>query len=590
MTSSSDTTAPTRLPKGTGALPLAFVAAAVVALAVVPLVMGDRAARAQREIHEVLEPVRFLGTRLALIQARQMSLFQAFLLTGDRAFHGRYGDALSEEREVIAQLQELVGGMDLEIRERLAQLSSISASWHLDHQLAFDSEEVRRQMAADFDVMEGRYRALQQATLEMERVIGSEVEEGVLRADRLRSRQAIVAFALLILGLGATLATGLVGNRLRVLTAEADARRRDAVRARREMDAILEATGDGVLGMDLQGRILSLNRAGSELLGYLEGQLRDRDVHEVLHHTDAEGKPRARASSQILRALESGGSMTSTDDVLWRRDGTLLPVQWSLRPLVDGRVVRGGVLTFADLTAIRRKEEALRRAVRVREEVVSVVSHDLRNPLGVVAGAADLLLDLPLGEEERRKQAEIIQRSAQRMSSLIGDLLDLARIEAGALVVRRVVQRPAEIIEEAEAFFRPQAEGHGVHFEVALDEGVPPVQADPDRIQQALANLLANALRYTPHGSSVTLGAHLRSPGSVAFTVRDQGPGIPHEDQPHIFDRFWQANRQDRTGSGLGLAIVRGIAEAHGGSVEVSSEPGTGALFTLVLPAQEATA
>lgn len=588
IASGSDTTVPTRLPRGGGALALAFVATAVVALAVVPLVLGSRATQAQREIHEVLEPVRFLGTQLSLIQARQMSLFQAFLLTGDTIFQGPYRGTLEEEREVTGQLQELIGGMDLEIRERLARLSTISARWHLEHQAAFDSETARLGMVADFDGEQRRYQQLQQATLEMERAIRSEVEEGIRRAEALQARQARVALGLLALGLGATLAVALVGNRLRTLAAEADARRRDAVRARREMDALLEATGDGVLGMDLEGRIISLNRAGSELLGYAEGQLRGRDVHEVLHHTDAQGVLRPRASSSLVRALASGASSSSTDDVLWRGDGTPLPVQWSLRPLVDGRVVRGGVLTFTDLTEIRHKEEALRRAVRVREEVVSVVSHDLRNPLGVVAGAADLLLDLPLEETERRKQADIIRRSAQRMSRLIEDLLDIARIEAGALVVRPVTQTPAEILADAEAFFRPQAEARGIHLEVVTEAGLPPVLADPDRVQQALANLLANALRYTPGGGTVTLGAEARPPAGVALTVRDQGPGIPLRDQPHIFDRFWQASRHDRTGTGLGLAIVRGIAEAHGGGVEVASRPGEGALFLLILPTHEA--
>lgn len=584
--SGSETTVPTRLPRSGAAAAVAFVAVAVVALAVVPLVMGSRAVEAQREIEEVLEPVRLLGTRLSLVQARQMSLFQAFLLTGDTAFRAPFDAAMEEEQALFGELRELTREMDLEIRERLARLSSLAASWHLWHQLAFGSEDVRLQMVDAFDVEQGRYDELRRASLELERVIQAAVDAGRRRAEELRARQTRISLGLLALGLGATLAVALVGSRLRALTGEADVRRRDAVRARREMDALLEATGDGVLGMDLQGRVLSMNRAGCELLGYQEGELVGRDVHDTLHPRTADGSPRPRAASPFLRALASGeGGRASGEDVLWRRDGAALPVHWSLRPLLDGRVVRGGVLTFTDLTAIHEKEEALRRAVRVREEVVSVVSHDLRNPLGVVAGAADLLLDLPLEEGERRKQADIIRRSAQRMSRLIEDLLDVSRIEAGALVVRPAVQDPGEALREVAGYFAPQAEARGVTLETDVDAHVPPLLADPDRVQQALANLVANALRFAPEGSAVTLGAHPGGEGGVALSVRDRGPGIAPADQPHLFDRFWQASRHDRTGSGLGLAIVRGIAQAHGGSVDVASEPGRGARFTLTLPA-----
>ena len=568
--------------RGRGAVAVAFVATAVIALAVVPVVLGQRAARAQEQIAEILDPARLLGTRLSLVQARQMSYFQAFLLTGDRSFAQPYQAAYQEERDITAQLQAIVLGMDLEIRERLARLSTVSVRWHVGHQFAFDSEEVRQTMVQDFQAERDIYDELQRATLELERAIQSEVEAGRRDAEGLRTLQTRVAFGLLLLALVATVGVGMVGHRLRELTAEADARRRDAVHARREMDALLEATDDGVMGMDLQGRVLSLNRAGSELLGYTETELRGRDVHQTLYHTAPDGTPRPKEGSPFGPGVGTGGHDRSNDeDVLWRGDGSPLPVRWSLRPLVDGGEIRGGVLTFTDITEIRAKEDALRRAVRVREEVVSVVSHDLRNPLGVVAGAAELLLDLPLGEAERRNQADIIRRSAERMGRLVDDLLDIARIEAGAMVVRPVALTPEEILNETETFFAPQAEKAGIVLSTEVAAGTPPVLVDPDRIQQALANLVGNALKFTPRGGRVTVGAHGVSAGRVAIWVRDTGPGLPEQDLAYVFDRFWQASRHDRTGSGLGLAIVRGIAEAHRATAEVSSRPGEGATFTL---------
>jgi len=561
-----------------------FVALALVALAVVPLFLGQRAAQAQSDLAEILDPAHLLGTRLSLVHARQMSHFQAFLFTRDPEARESYLAAVREEEEIVAELQALVGGMDLRIRERLAFLSSLSARWRVEHDGVFRSEVAREERTASFAQERARYEEMQRATLGLEHAIQEEVDAGRFRGEHFRTVQTRVSMGLLLLGLLATGTVALVGRRLRTLAAAAEARRRAEVRSRREMDALLEATADGVLGMGLQGRVLTLNRAGSELLGYSEGEVRGRDVHEALHHTTRDGAPLPRAECRILGALSSRVMARSEgSDVLWRKDGSPLPVQWSLRPLVDGLALRGGVLTFTDLTDIVRKEEALQRAVRVREEVVSVVSHDLRNPLGVVAGAAELLLDLPLDEPERRRQADIIRRSAERMRRLIENLLDVARIEAGALVVRTTAQSPDQVLSEARAFFLPQAEKKGVALALDVEPGVSRVLADPDRVQQALANLVANALRFSPAGGVITLGAHALAGGGVALTVDDQGPGIPAAELPLLFDRFWQASRHDRTGSGLGLAIVRGIAEAHGGRVEVASEQGKGTRFTLVL-------
>jgi PAS domain S-box-containing protein len=559
----------------------------VVALALVPIFFGEEAKQSMAEISDVLDPARLLGTRLSLVQAREMGAVQAYLLTGNEVFRQRYLNNFSRERELYNQLFEAVGSMSLDVRQRLADLNDIANRWHLGHQAALDSLSARIALVNTFYEENTRYMELQQATIELEEAIQHEVEAGRARIALRQNVQRQATYGLLGLALGAILVMVLVGWNLHILTAEAESRRSDAVLARREIDALLEATADGVLGLDLDGRIINLNRAGSELLGFSERELDGRDFHDVLHPSNPDGSPRRRASSSILRALEEGGeSRGSAEDVLRRRDGSLLPVQWSLRPLVDGIEIRGAVLTFTDMTQIREKENALKRAVRVREEVVSVVSHDLRNPLGVVAGAADLLLDLPLGETERNKQARIIRRSAQRMGRLIQDLLDIARIEAGALVVRPVVEGPRGLLEEIHATFAPQAEERSVSLDVQVDQGVPPALVDADRIHQALANLVSNALKFTPPGGCVRLGASKDDEeGWIVLSVSDTGPGIPDEVRDRLFDRFWQASRHDRTGSGLGLAIVRGIAEAHGGRVEVSSRPGEGATFSLHLRA-----
>jgi signal transduction histidine kinase len=304
----------------------------------------------------------------------------------------------------------------------------------------------------------------------------------------------------------------------------------------------------------------------------------------LLFHTSADGARCPRESSPVLGPLAEGRAVSSPDgSVLWRRSGDSFPARWSLRPQVVGGEVRGAVLTFTDMTTIRDKESALRRAIAQREEVVSIVSHDLRNPLGVVIAASDLLIDIPLDDGERKRQTEIIQRSAQRMQSLIEDLLDVARIEAGAFVVRPSLEDLAPIVEEARALFADQAERRGVElcFERAK-EGVR-ARVDRDRLLQALANLLDNALRYTPEGGSIVLGVD-EDRDWVTVTVSDTGPGIEPSLIGHLFERFARDKAGTGGGAGLGLAIVKGVADAHGGDVTVRTESGRGSAFAIRLP------
>ena len=563
-------------------LALAFVALSLIALVVVPIYMGRPVATAQDRITGILQPALEATARLSLVQARQMARLQSFLLTGDRAYRLRYTAAITEEDSLYHELGDLVRVMDFDVRERLAQLSAESTRWRFENLNVFDElldPEVQVALRAQSQSV---YDGLQRATRELERSVGSEVGQATRDMARWRRRQTWITVGLALLALGSTLVVGLVSRRVRGLVSEADRRRTDAVRARREIDALLEATGDGVLGIDLDGAAISLNRVGAELLGITESEMRGRDVHDALYHTDQQSEAVERDVSPILTALASGGRATSGDsDILWRRDRTSFPARWALLPLVDGTEVRGAVLTFTDMTESREKEDALRRAVEQRDEVVSIVSHDLRNPLGVVAAAAEILIDLPLDPPERRKQAEIIARSATRMGRLIEDLLDVARIEAGALVVRPSSEEPRPVLLEVQSMFEQQASQAGVSLSVGSVCDAP-IRMDRDRTMQALANLVENAIRVTAEGGSVTLGAKALDENLVALSVADTGTGLAPEVVQHLFDRFWQG--EGKGGSGLGLAIVRGVAEAHGGEVRVDSELGVGSTFHLVLP------
>lgn len=560
-----------------------FVAGAVVALAALPAYIGNQVGEAQSHINDVLQPASNLSSRLSLLNSRQMARFEGFVLSSDGSLRRAYVGAIAEEDSVYAQLNVLARDLSLEVRERLAELSAASTRWHIDNQRVLALNDAAARTAA-LPASRSAYTSLQRATDLFDRAIQSEVQAGRRRMAQARTQQSRITLALALLALATTFMVGRVGSRLKGLTREAQARRADALRARREIDALLEATGDGVLGIDLEGRCMSLNRAGAKLLGYTEEEVRGRDFHETFHGERDDGTARPRDESPVVAALAQGEAADSTGvDVLRRRDGSPLPVKWALRPLIDGTELRGSVLTFTDMTEIQRTEAALREAIRQREDMVSIVSHDLRNPLGVVFGATDILLELPLDEQGRKRQAEIIGRAATRMSNLIEDLLDVSRIQDGVLVVRRALEDVGEVVAEAVTLFRDQADQQGVDLSVDVRGSPLRARLDRDRILQALTNLLDNAIRLTPEGGHVTLVADMHD-DHVAIEVADTGPGIPPDALEHVFDRYWQ--RKDGSGgtAGLGLTIVKGVVDAHGGEVRVRSTVGEGTAFTLLFP------
>jgi PAS domain S-box-containing protein len=236
--------------------------------------------------------------------------------------------------------------------------------------------------------------------------------------------------------------------------------------------------------------------------------------------------------------------------------------------------------------AERRAREEAEQARLARDEVLSIVSHDLRNPVSTVAMSAALLRDpeRTLSDEERRVQLDIIARSAERMTRLISDLLDVARIERGRLTTDCRCHDAGAIVAESCDAFRASAQEKVLTLRCDASEGLPQVYVDRDRIVQLLSNFLNNAVKFTSPGGHIGVTVRAAPGGGVRIAVTDTGPGIAAEELPHVFTRFWQAKRTAHLGTGLGLAIAKGIAAAHRGSVDVESELGRGSTFSLVLP------
>ncbi|MGK4000871.1 ATP-binding protein [Sorangium sp. So ce1024] len=233
-----------------------------------------------------------------------------------------------------------------------------------------------------------------------------------------------------------------------------------------------------------------------------------------------------------------------------------------------------------------RLYEAAQRAIGLRDNVLATVSHDLRNPLSAIITAAAVMTKRAAarpGERGDMKALEAIQRSAHRMDRLIHDLLDFASLRAGRLELRRQPQDPREISREAVETFESQAQEKGVLLGATSDDDVPMVVCDRDRVLQVLTNLLGNAVKVTGAQGSVTVRCE-RLEEHVVFSVADTGPGIPEDELPYLFERYWRGQRNGYKGTGLGLAIARELVVAHGGTISVDSRVGVGTTFRFTLP------
>jgi signal transduction histidine kinase len=229
-----------------------------------------------------------------------------------------------------------------------------------------------------------------------------------------------------------------------------------------------------------------------------------------------------------------------------------------------------------------RLYQAAQAAVRARDEMVAVVSHDIRSPLQTIMTACSIL-DLDVLESRKVQSRAMIRRAVGQMERLTTDLLDISRIEAGGIQLQCTEVDTAALLVEVGAAFQATADASLIRLEVTVEPGLPRVWADRDRLLQVLSNLLGNAFKFTPQGGRVGLRA-ARCPMGVLLSVSDTGCGIPPENVPRLFDRFWQADRKRGPGAGLGLAIVKGLVEGHGGVVEVESRVGVGSTFSASLP------
>jgi PAS domain S-box-containing protein len=352
--------------------------------------------------------------------------------------------------------------------------------------------------------------------------------------------------------------------------------------ARDHLETLIDTSPVGVVVLDARsGSPLSLNREARRLVaGLLDGEQSAEDLLDLVACVRDDGREVSLREFPLAELLGAGETVRAEEIALQVPDGRSVAV------LLNATPIRGGdgrpasfVVTLQDLTPLAEQE-------RLRAEFLAMVSHELGTPLAAVKGSVATLLERSgeLGAAETRQFHRIIADQSEQMRRLIGDLLDVARIETGALPVDPEPADLKALVGQAADRFAAAGAANPLTVDVPAD--LPMVMADRHRIVQVLGNLLANAAGYSPEGSPVTVSAR-RDGVRVALTVADEGPGIASESLPLLFRKFARGGGPGRgAGSGLGLSICRGIVEAHGGRIWAESEgPGRGARLSFTLPA-----
>jgi PAS domain S-box-containing protein len=343
--------------------------------------------------------------------------------------------------------------------------------------------------------------------------------------------------------------------------------------------------GMALVGLD--GHFLRVNNALCEIVGYPPEELTGLTFQAITHPDDLDAD--LELAGRLLRGEIPRYQLEKR---YVRQDGAVVEI------MLHGSILRGHdghpicyIAQIEDITArkaIDRENARLyreaRRAIQVRDEVLGIVAHDLRNPLGNILLQSSLLRRRgPEPERRSTRPAETIERAAKRMNRLIQDLLDVTCMEAGRLAINpRAVSAP-EVVCESTELHHPLAADRSIELRLELDPELPMLWSDRDRLLQVLENLLGNAIKFTEPGGRVAVGAAPRK-NDVLFWVTDSGRGIDAEDLPHLFDRFWQVRSGEGRGAGLGLPIVKGIVESQGGRVWVESSRGHGSTFFFTVP------
>ena len=606
-------------------VPLSLVMLSLTGLAITPLALQHHTRELRMSVRMVSEPSHLLLGELRVGLARELSLAQRFALSRESAQWFAYHSAAASDDSILVKLEQTLRGMGAAAHASLAALRQSVDRWRLISAVVERSDAADRLREALQHGVD--YEDLLLATVRVDSAVSHEMQTrraAIESAEQLEFTITLTFVALGCIACFAVLVLTLRDRHLRVV-----------LRRRAEEEASLRrlaATLSGAFSIDEVGELTVQAALKSSRIGgaYLTRAVGDDLVTVAGRGTLAPepGSPIAMPSwlraddgkqqPRILTSEQPCSPIESYQRGVARRSLSVLVVPLCHKGDVIGAlgiVSAGGRRQFGDssirfgralgdLAAVAlHRAEALDReqkaraeaesAVRTRDAVVSIVSHDLRNPLMAILGNAELLLEMVHDDEQGtiRSQLQTLKHAADTMNRLVRDLLDVTRLEAGPLPVTKRPLNIMDVVEEVVGMFQSVERGRRISVTCSGPKIVPQMLGDRDRLGQALSNLIGNAVKFAPDGGSVHVSCEVES-ATIIVRVHDTGAGIPEDQIPQLFDRFWQASHGDTRGLGLGLTIVKAIVEAHGGTVTVESTVNKGSTFSLTFPRSdiEATA
>jgi PAS domain S-box-containing protein len=342
------------------------------------------------------------------------------------------------------------------------------------------------------------------------------------------------------------------------------------------VDKSLRSVGDGLLVAGIGGRIVFVNRRATEILGMKERSLVGSSLFGRL------GQPEKTMAETLERLLVDRATVER--EITF---GDSSPKHFILRlsPVCENGEDRGAVVGIvASLSDITKQQELQ----QIKTEIMSLVTHELRTPLTAIQGMSEVLATFDVDPDRRREMHAAMNEEAKRLARMIDEYLDITRLEAGARPLRKTPLRIDALVERVLLLLDPLASSRGIPITREFDRNLPVVMADADLLAQAVTNVIANAIKYSPTGREIQLSVRTNG-NDLLIAVADKGYGIAPEHVKHIFEKFYRvprAENADEPGTGLGLAFVREIMDSHGGYATVESELGIGSTFTLRLPVE----
>jgi PAS domain S-box-containing protein len=349
--------------------------------------------------------------------------------------------------------------------------------------------------------------------------------------------------------------------------------------------AIVASSDDAIVSKDLNGIIKSWNAAAERMFGWTAAEAIGKPITIIIP------KERLAEEEYVLSRIRQGLVVDHFETVRQRKDGSTLQISVTISPIhgPDGTVV-GASKIARDISEQHRLRQEAEEANRLKDEFLATLSHELRTPLNTVVGYTAMLRKGMMDPTQQEKAVEVIQRNAQVLTDLVGELLDTSRMVTGKVRLDVHETDLSLLATEAVENIRPSIVAKGLQLSVEIQPAIE-ILADPDRLRQVMWNLLTNAVKFTPTGGRIEIEVFAESP-SAHIVVRDSGIGLSAEALPHIFKRFWQGEAgrmREYGGLGLGLSLSKYLTELHGGSIRaMSAGNGKGAEFRVSLPLRKA--